>query len=312
MRKSMLICAAMILLGACASAPQETPVVRVGMLPVLDGLPIYVAQAQGFFTEEGIEVEIIPVGSAPERDQLMQAGQIDAMINEIVSVLFYNKAEPQVTAVRFARVATDESPVFRIVASAASGITNVEALKGVPIGVSEGTVIEYTTDRILASAGFSPDEIVTLAVPKISDRMNLLDSGQLDAANLPDPAASLAILNGAAAVIDDTSYPEISHSVISFSRRYLDANPQAVRAFLRAIEQAVIAINSDRTAWNDLLSEQALVPPPLIGVYQLPAYPLASVPSEAQFQDAFDWAMEKGLLSQPVDFTASVDGSYLP
>jgi NitT/TauT family transport system substrate-binding protein len=282
------------------------------MLPVLDGLPVYVAQAQGFFTEQGIEVEIVPVGSAPERDQLMQAGQIDAMINEIVSVLFYNKVEPQVTAVRFARAATIESPVFRIVASAASGITSVEALKGVAIGVSEGTVIEYTTDRILAKAGFTADEVVTLAVPRISDRMNLLDSGQLDAANLPDPAASLAILNGAAPVIDDTSYPEISHSVISFSRSYLDANPQAVRAFLRAIEQAVIAINSDPTAWNDLLSEQALVPPPLIGVYQLPEYPLSSVPSEAQFQDALDWALEKGLLSGPVDFAGSIDGSYLP
>jgi NitT/TauT family transport system substrate-binding protein len=282
------------------------------MLPVLDGLPIYVAQEEGFFAEQGIEVEIIPVGSAPERDQLMQAGQIDAMINEIVSVLFYNKSEPSVTAVRFARIATDESPVFRIVASSKSEIKTVDGLKGVPIGVSEGTVIEYTTDRILARAGFTPEEIVTLAVPKISDRLNLISSGQLAAANLPDPAASLAILNGAAAVIDDSSYPEIGHSVISFSRSFLGQNPQSVRAFLQAVEQAVLAINADRNAWDDLLMDQALVPPPLIGVYQLPEYPLASVPSEAQFQDAFQWAMDKGLLSAPVNFSTSVDAAYLP
>ncbi len=312
MKKYVLCAAAALLLGACAPVPQKTPRIRVGMLPVLDGLPIYVAQAQGYFAAEGIEVEIIPVGSAPERDQLMQAGQIDAMINEIVSVLFYNKTEPQVTAVRFARVATSASPVFRIVASAESGITTVDELKGIPIGVSEGTVIEYTTDCILTNAGFTPDEIVTLAVPKIADRINLIDSGQLQAANLPDPAASLAILNGAAPVIDDTSYPEISHSVISFSRAYLEDHPQTVRAFLRAVEQAVLAINGDRTAWDDLLREQALVPPPLIGVYQLPEYPLASIPSEAQFQDALDWAVGKGLLSEPVDYSGSVDGSYLP
>ena len=154
MKKPLLVLALALLLAACASAPAEAPVVRVGMLPVLDGLPIYVAQAEGYFAEEGVQVEIIPVGSAPERDQLMQSGQIDAMINEIVSDMLYNKDGVQVVAVRFARTATAEAPVFRIVASAQSGITEVDGLRGVPIGLSEGTVIEYTTDRMLEKAGF--------------------------------------------------------------------------------------------------------------------------------------------------------------
>ena len=312
MKKPLLVLALALLLAACASAPAEAPVVRVGMLPVLDGLPIYVAQAEGYFAEEGVQVEIIPVGSAPERDQLMQSGQIDAMINEIVSDMLYNKDGVQVVAVRFARTATAEAPVFRIVASAQSGITEVDGLRGVPIGLSEGTVIEYTTDRMLEKAGFAPDEIVALAVPKIADRMNLLASGQLDAANLPDPAASLAMLNGGVNVIDDTSYPEISNSVISFSKIYLDDNPDAVRAFLRAVERAVEAINENPNGWDDLLGEQNLVPAPLLGVYQLPSYPAASIPNEAQFNDALQWALDKGLLTSTAPYADTVDDSYLP
>jgi NitT/TauT family transport system substrate-binding protein len=312
MKKTLLVLALALLLAACASTPAETPLVQVGMLPVLDGLPIYVAQADGYFAEEGVQVEIIPVGSAPERDQLMQSGQIDAMINEIVSDMLYNKDGVQVVAVRFARTATAESPVFRIVASAQSGITDVDGLRGVPIGLSEGTVIEYTTDRMLEKAGFAPDEIVALAVPKIADRMNLLASGQLDAANLPDPAASLAILNGGVDVIDDTSCPEISNSVITFSKAYIDANPEAVRAFLRAVERAVTAINTTPNGWDDLLSEQNLVPAPLLGVYRLPSYPAASVPDEAQFNDALQWALDKGLLTVTAPYADTVDGSYLP
>jgi NitT/TauT family transport system substrate-binding protein len=312
MKKTLLVLALALLLTACASTPTETPLVRVGMLPVLDGLPIYVAQADGYFAEEGVQVEIIPVGSAPERDQLMQSGQIDAMINEVVSDMLYNKDGVQVVAVRFARTATAESPVFRIVASAQSGITDVDGLRGVPIGLSEGTVIEYTTDRMLEKAGFAPDEIVALAVPKIADRMNLLASGQLDAANLPDPAASLAILNGGVDVIDDTSCPEISNSVITFSKAYIDANPEAVRAFLRAVERAVAAINTTPNGWDDLLSEQNLVPAPLLGVYRLPSYPAASVPDEAQFNDALQWTLDKGLLTGTAPYTDTVDGSYLP
>lgn len=311
-RLLILACTCSILLSACTTASQETTIIRVGVLPVLDTLPLYVAEEEGFFAQEGIEVEFVPVNAAPERDQLMQSGQIDAMLNEIVSVLLFNKDEPRITAIRFLRVATERVPVFRIVASAGSGIQTVEDLKGVPIGVSEGTVIEYTTDRILQKAGLADDEINKLAVPKIPDRLNLLASDQLSAANLPDPAASLAILNGAHLVIDDRSYPEISHSVLSISNSFLAEHPDAVRAFLQAIEQGVEAINADKSAWDSLLSENNLVPPPLLGRYELPDYPTASVPTEKQFSDALAWTRETGLVSTAITYDSCVDGSFLP
>jgi NitT/TauT family transport system substrate-binding protein len=301
-----------LLLTSCAQATPEVVTIRVAVLPVLDTLPLYVAQAEGFFSREGVKVELVPVNAAPERDQLMQSGQIDAMLNEIVSVLLFNKDTPRIVALRFARIATETSPVFRIVASAESGISTVADLRAVPIGISEGTVIEYTTDRMLENAGLSSEQISKLAVPKIPDRLNLLASGQLKAANLPDPAASLAILNGAVPIIDDSTYPEIGHSVLSFSRDFVSAHPEAVRSFLRAVEQAVLAINRDKQAWNGLLIEQNLVPTPLIDRYELPDYPLAGVPSQAQFADVLAWTQEKGLISTEITYDSSVDGSYLP
>ncbi len=306
-----LICLGVLITG-CGPRPSEAVSIRVGVLPVLDTLPMYVAQSQGLFADEGVEVEFVPINAAPERDQLMQSGQIDAMLNEIVSVILFNQEEARIVALRFLRVATETTPVFRIVASADSGIATVEELKMVPIGVSHGTVIEYTTDRILEHAGLRPDEIAKLAVPKIPDRLNLLASGQLQAANLPDPAASLAILNGAQLVIDDRSFPQISHSVLSFSREFVDRHPEAVRAFLRAVEQAVTLINADKGAWIATITENNLIPPPLLESYTLPDYPLASVPSEAQFQDALDWLMDAGLVGSAIDYSESVDGSYLP
>jgi NitT/TauT family transport system substrate-binding protein len=300
------------LLTACSQAQQEPVTIRVGVLPVLDTLPMYVAQAQGHFEAEGVQVEFVPVNAAPERDQLMQSGQIDAMLNEIVSVLLFNNDETRIIAVRFARIATETAPVFRIVASADSGITSVEDLRGIPIGISEGTVIEYTTDRILEHAGLSSDMINKLAVPKIPDRLNLLATGQLEAANLPDPAASLAMLNGARLIIDDRSYPEISHSVISFSRDFVSEHPGAVRAFLRAIETAVIEINADKEAWDVILTENNLIPLPLLESYTLPDFPTAGVPSELQFADALDWLHQAKLITGDIAYELSVDSTYLP
>ncbi len=70
-------------------------------------------------------------------------------------------------------MATAEYPVFRILAAKDSGITTVGDLKNVPIGISQGTVIEYMADRVLENAGLAPGEIAKIAVPKISDRTAL-------------------------------------------------------------------------------------------------------------------------------------------
>jgi NitT/TauT family transport system substrate-binding protein len=302
----------LLMMTGCAGASQQTRTVRIALLPILDALPIHVAQAQGYFEEQGVQVEIIPVASAPERDQLIQSGQADAMINELVSVIFYNQQEQEVVAVRFARAATDETPVFRIVASQASGIQSVGDLAGVPIGISEGTVIEYTTDRLLEKAGLSPDQIEKVAVPKIPDRLNLLSSGQLAAANLPDPAASVALLQGGQLIIDDSSLPEVGHSVITFDAAFAEENPDSVQSFLAAVEQAVEEINRDKDRWDGLLLEQNLLPPPLLESYILPDYPTASVPTIAQFEDALRWAMDKGLVMEQISYDGSVSSDYLP
>lgn len=312
MRKTFVLIVAALGLTACSAVSQETVLIRVAVLPILDALPLYVAQSEGYFEAEGITVELVPISSAPERDALMQAGQIEAMINELVSVLYFNQEETEVLAVRFARTATDEYPVFRILSSAESGITEVSQLVDVPIGLSEGTVIEYTTDRLLERAGLDQRQIAKVAIPRIPDRYALLESGELDAANLPDPLASLAIQGGSNLVIDDTSYPEISHSIISFDAEYLRQNPDAVRAFLRALERAVEAINTDKDRWDQLLIENNLVPPQLLETYTLPDYPTASVPTLAQFQDVLQWAVSKDLLRTALDYQDVVDDSYLP
>jgi NitT/TauT family transport system substrate-binding protein len=307
----ILLLVALLMVG-CSSAPAEPQSIRVAVLPILDALPMHVALEQGYFAEENLDVELVPVNSGPERDQLMQAGQIDAMINEIVSVLFYNQQETQVIIVRFARTATTESPVFSILAAANSGIERVEDLAGVEIGISEATVIDYMTDRVLQHAGLSSAEINTIAIPRIPDRLALLQSGELAAATLPDPVTGLAILSGAKVITDDSTLPEVGTSVISFSLDAVQNKPQAVEGFLAALERAVTDLNSNPDQFTSLLSDKGLVPPPLMETFVLPPYVTASVPSEAQWQDAIDWAMGKGMISASPSYTDSVDASFLP
>jgi NitT/TauT family transport system substrate-binding protein len=300
-------------LTACQAADKDAiTTLRIARIPVLDTLPLYVAQQEGLFEKHGVQVEIIPVASAPERDQLIASGQADGMINEVLSTMFANKETIQMQSVRYARTATSSAPVFRILAAKDSGITTLDQVKGVQVGVSDGTIIAYLTERLLQAEGFMKDEIQTTSVPSITDRMALLSSGQLKAAMLPDPLSTLAVQQGAEVILEDSSHPEYSFSTLTFRKAFLDANPTTVKNFLAAWEEAVQLINADGSRWTDLLSEQNLVPAQLLENFVVPPFVTASVPSEAQFNDMLAWAQEKGLLDQDVRYTDCVDGQYLP
>ena len=231
-KKLMLVSLAVsfgALLGGCGGKAVPTPL-RIAVLPIVDALPLYVAQQEGYFADQGIEVELVPASSAAERDQLLQAGQIDGMITDLVALALYNHDATQVIGLRYAMVPTAQSPQFRILASAASGYTTPADLAGVPVGVSEGTVIEYVTDRLLAAAGVPYSEIETLAVPRIPDRMSLLSAGELAAATLPEPLGSLAAMQGATLIIDDSAHPEFSCSLYAMRADVVRDRSDAVEA----------------------------------------------------------------------------------
>lgn len=313
MKKVPLVLLILLAFGMVSCGPGQKPAtLKIAVLPILDSVPLYVAQAEGIFKKHDVQVELIPIASAPERDQLMQSGQIDGMLNEVVSTILFNRDESKVVILRFARAATPEGAVFRILAAKESGITEVAGLRGVPIAISEGTIIEYTTDRILEKAGLRPNEIQKINVPKIPDRLSLLGAGELKAANLPDPMASLAIQNGAVNVIDDTFYPEVSNSVWSFKAATVKEHPEEVRRFMAAVEEAVDVINADKGRWSELLTELKFVPPALVGKYVIPDYPKASVPDEAQVADAAAWLKAKGLIQKDPVYSELVDPSFLP
>jgi NitT/TauT family transport system substrate-binding protein len=317
MFKRFLICSIALLLILASCTPKVTPTpqpvkIRFAALRILDSLPLLVAEKQGYFAANGIQVEIIPVASAPERDQLIASGQADGMINEMTSTLLADRDQTTIQVVRFARSATKDSAVFRVLAAKESGIASLDDLQPAQTGISEGTIIQYAFERLIQAEDKDPASFGTVNIPAIPDRLKLLGSGQLKAAVLPDPAASLAVSQGAVVVIDDSSHPEYGYSTLAFRSAFVNENPAALKAFLAAWEKAVADINADPNSWKPLLTEQQILPPPLAESFQVPTFVTASVPSETQFADALDWVKAKGLLDKTLAYKDIVTDAYLP
>lgn len=298
--------------GVNARASEEAKTLKVALLPILDSLPFYVAEAKGYLALEGARIEAVPVSSGLERDQLMQAGEIDGMLNEMTSTAMFNRMGVKVQALHMARKAYHAFPMFRIVAAPGSGLRAPGDLAGVPIAVSMNTIIEYVTDRLLLRKGMKRKDLRKRSVPVIPERYQLLMQGRIRAATLPDPLGISALKAGAIPIIDDASFPEYSVSLLTFSVEAMEGKASAIRHFLAAWDRAAEEINREPERYRSLLLEKIRVPRNVQEDYPMPPFPVKMVPSKDQWSDVMEWMIEKGLIKESLPYEESVSSRFLP
>lgn len=297
MRIKLYLClvAVLTMIAASGCTERKESTMKIGLLPIVESLPFYVALDKGYFNEEGINVELVVFESAVERDSAVQAGEVDGALGDILAVAALNNGGSPVKIVSLALGETGREGRFAILSSPGSGITSPEQLKNIPVSISTNSIIEYVTDNLLAEAGLKPDEIKKEAIPKIPVRLNLLMENKIKAACLPDPQAAMAENKGARLVIDDTS-SNLSQTVIYFSDKHLDKDGKSVVKFLNAYAKAAKDINESPASYRDLLIEKARVPKEAIDVFAMDRYPAPLLPTREQVDRVINWMHAKGLI----------------
>ncbi len=288
-----------------ANQPEKTSL-KIALLPTPDALPIYVAQKLKLFEKEGVQVEILPVGSAVARDQLIQAQRADGMVNEIQGAVNFNRNNVRIKIVAIVREPRKNAPLFRILAAPGNTFSKAGDLAGVAIGISKNTIIEYVTERLLSANGLIEEEMKFYSVPAIPERFQLLLSGQIKAATLPDPLAASAMAAGAVEIVNDAERPDISVTTLSFTKKAIETNKSALSAFMRAWNQAAEKINADPEQWRALFLAKIRVPENMQKSYQLPVYSVHSLPTRSQWDDVVAWMKAKKQLVNSLAYEESV------
>jgi NitT/TauT family transport system substrate-binding protein len=313
-RKLIFLVVLSIVLIAAVSGCQkeEDTTLKMAVIPVLDTLPFYVAEQLNYFADEGIQVELVPAKSGQERDALLQAGEVDGMLTDVPGVGIFNRDKVRVKIVAMARKAYPDSPLFRLLAAPGTDYASPADLANVKIGISQNTVIEYITDRMLEGSGLTIDEIVIEEISAIPVRFEQLMTGGVAAATLPDPLAQGAIAAGATLVVDDSQFTDYSHSVLVLGQEVLEDRPETVRRFLSAWDKAAAELNAHPDLYSDLMIEKGRVPESIQGTYTMPTFPRGEITSESQWADIVDWLLAKGLVDGEIPYEDAVDDSFLP
>lgn len=309
------------LFGASVRAQDEesTPILRFGVLPVLNTLPLYVAEAAGYFEEAGVAVQIGRFRSAAKLRSAVRQGEMDGFQADLVSALKLHESGQGLQVVRHVGIA--DILFFALVTWPWSGIATVDNLEGARIGISHNTVVQYVADSMLAFAGVSTDEVEYVEAADQMSRLLQLAQGVYDAAVLPQPYLKWALDFGSRVLIDDTALDYVPEAV-SFRAEVLEHNGEAVRAFLQAYERGVVTLNAmsgDPEAFREFRSDPEVYPnfwPPVELFFHLavsvPNFSTAGVPSEADFASVKDWALVAGLLEQELAYESMVADQFLP
>ncbi len=100
---------AMLVLGL-APAAQAQDKLRVSVLPFSESLGAVIADKQGFFKAEGLDVEFKLIGSGAEAMPLLQAGKVDIAFTNTVSTLQALEQGMQATIVAPGAVVRTKGP----------------------------------------------------------------------------------------------------------------------------------------------------------------------------------------------------------
>ncbi len=292
------------------SASEMKPL-KIGVLPVVDSLPFYIAEAEGMFKEQGIEVELVPFPSPQEISAAMQAGKIDGLVTDMIVAALLKNGGTDLKVTNVALASTPDVRHFAVVASPNSSIDSIADLKGNEVAISKNSIIEYVLDELLQDGGLTPEDVKKVAVPKIPVRLQALENDQVAAAVFPDPMAFLAEHQGAKLVADDTKHTGISQSVLVFQQKALDENREAVKRLVKAYGDAGQALNNDPAKFKDLVAEKANVPNEVKDSFQCPPFPLPELPGESDVQQVMDWMLNKGLIDQAFAYNDFIESNIV-
>lgn len=224
----------------------EKTTLKVGVIPIIDDVAVFIAQKNGFFEDEGLTVEPVTIQGGAEAVPKLASGALDITFGNYVS-FFQTDAQADAKGAKGIKIHVQSEGyqagpgLLPIVALPSSGISGPKDLAGKKIGVNTrhniGTLM---IKSVLETDGVDPDSVTFVEVP-FPDMVGQLKSGSIDAAWLVEPFVSAAKMQlGARQVLDTASGATEGFPIGGYvsTQRFFEENPKTSAAFHRALQRA--------------------------------------------------------------------------
>ncbi len=243
-RRSIALALPILLAAFPASAADLVPF-RMGIsAPVFSILPVYFAEAGGFFEKYGLKTEIVDAEGGTRGIQVLLSGDMQATHVGLAPAVLANAKGADLRAV----AATVNLMPFTFFATKR---TDPPLPKGASVGISTfGSETDIAVSVMLKQLGMTRDDITITQIGGAGQRFGAMVAGRIDVAPLLEPAVTRAREKGFSVVIDLAAQktPWIFDAVV-VTRGYLKEHPDRMLSFLKAyIEGAEKAFGDEKWA----------------------------------------------------------------
>jgi NitT/TauT family transport system substrate-binding protein len=317
-----------------ASAPAPTlntsrrVTVKLGSGPPgLNNAGILIAQEKGWFDEQGIDLQVIPFGNAPDIAAPLAAGQLDAGLLGINSGLL--NAFARGVKVKFAADEGSSGPgrfdyvsiLVRKELIDSGAIKTPADLKGRRIGiVAKGTPSDYGLLNVLKEGGLTLNDVDLTIVP-FPNQGPALAAGQIDAAFEIDPWRTQVLDSGTAVVFrrGEQFVPGAQLAALALSDNFAKDTDAATRfmvAYVKSLRRYNDAyVKDDPVAREEVKSIYLKTVPGLpADIYDRMAFPSINPDGRinvASLEDQQKFYLSIGTQEKPVDLQELVDSTFI-
>lgn len=286
------------------STQNNTVTVKVAYNKLIDSLPFFVAEEEGYFKKDNINI----VGTAEQDGSLVTAamlsGQADVGFPVTTSdILLIEQREPGHLKVFLGGAETQTNQQFCILVKPNSPYKTMNDLEGKKIATVPGSVgIIYP--KMMFKKYFDPNKITYVQMSP-TDWTSALTSGQVDAVWSVEPLSTIMLNSGVAkcilhsAMANSVTDPFVSVEY-AFSTKFINQHPETAQKMVGAIDEALTYMNNNPNETRNILAKYADLPQNLSANLGWSQYKSAS-DDESGIQDIADEMYSQGFLNSTVN-----------
>jgi NitT/TauT family transport system substrate-binding protein len=293
--------------GAVTSfGPPEKTTLNVGVVPAMDSAGFFVALHEGLFKKEGLTINYSPATSSDTAIPAQLTGKLDITAGNYVSYIeaVAEHHDPLEVVAEGSIMQQGAQVIFTM---PNSKIRTLAGLQGHVLGVNAQKNIDYLLDvSVLAENGISRSSVKfpTKPIP-FPDMDQALQSGQIAAATLPEPFASVAEQQLGAVTVADLNQGATQQFPIEgyvVTKSWAAKYPNTLRRFLAALEQGQEIADTNRAAVEQAFEalkgiKDGRVSAVIAAVMALDTYPIGI--DQVRLQRVADVMHQFGLLTAP-------------
>ena len=252
-RIARMAAAALFALGTGPAHGAEP--VRIGWVYAMANAPVLIAQADGHFETQGLDVTLESFTSGPLIRKGLNEGSLDMAYIGVPPIVHW-----VAKGARLVIVAKVNYGQASLLARRDAGISHVSDLAGRRLaGVRERSGMDVLLRGYVLRevGGLDPADLAAIETMPVAEMGPALEAGRFDAAFMWEPFVAQILARRTARVVLNVNRVEPYYPwyVIAARREFVDAHPERVKSVLRAHRLAITHLRSSPNAGNAVIAE---------------------------------------------------------